>query len=55
VLLDSLLYFFSALLCFGDDTLTSFFSSFCGFRKGDTLSLLLIVIVMEALNRMIFA
>jgi hypothetical protein len=45
--LDSALYFFQALLCFGE------FSSYCCLRHGDLLSSLLFVIVIEALSKIL--
>jgi hypothetical protein len=37
------------------DTPSGFFSSSCGLRQGDPLSLIVFLIVMEALSKMIYA
>jgi hypothetical protein len=50
-----ILYFICALLSLVNGTLSGFFSSSRGLRHGDSLSALLFVIVMEALNKMILA
>ena len=55
MLLDSSLYFYSAVFSFGNDTPTGFFSSYRSLRQEDPLSPLLFVIVMVLFNRMIFA
>ena len=54
VLLNNSLHFLNAVFV-GDGSSTCFFSSSRGLRQGDPSSLLLFVLMMEALGRMISA
>jgi hypothetical protein len=55
VLMDSSLHFFDAVLDFCEWHTIKFFSSSCGLRQVDPLSLMLLVLVMEEFGRMIYA
>lgn len=51
--MDNSLYLLCVILCFGERRPTSFFSNSHGLRQGYLLSMLLFVIIMEALGKMI--